>query len=64
VARKPELGKKWIWRCHIDVSNPNKEVWDFIEPFVTKYDAAVFSAPAFARELPIRQFSSRRPSIP
>ena len=56
VTRKKDLGKKWIWRCHIDVSHPNQEVWDFLQPFVVQYDAAVFSAPAFSRELPIRQF--------
>ena len=56
ITRKKELGKKWIWRCHIDVSHPNQEVWDFLQPFVVQYDAAVFSAPAFSRELPIRQF--------
>jgi len=56
VIRKKELGKKWIWRCHIDVSHPNQEVWNFLQPFVVQYDAAVFSAPAFSHELPIRQF--------
>ena len=56
VNKKKELGRKWIWRCHIDVSHPNQDVWDFLRPFVVQYDAAVFSAPAFSRELPIRQF--------
>ncbi|MBI2831060.1 MAG: glycosyltransferase [Chloroflexi bacterium] len=56
IARKSKSGKKWIWRCHIDVSHPNEEVWRFLEPFVVQYDSAVFSAPAFSRELPIRQF--------
>ncbi len=56
VTRKKELGKKWIWRCHIDVSHPNQEVWNFLQPFVVEYDAAVFSAPAFSSELPIPQF--------
>ena len=56
ITRKKESGKKWIWRCHIDLSNPNKEVWDFLKPFVVQYDAAVFSAPAFAGQLPVRQF--------
>jgi len=55
VNKKKELGRKWIWRCHIDVSHPNQDVWDFLRPFVVQYDAAVFSAPAFSRELPIRQ---------
>jgi trehalose synthase len=56
VKKKKELGKRWIWRCHIDISQPNEEVWNFLQPFVVQYDAAVFSAPAFARPLPIRQF--------
>lgn len=56
VQRKKAVGGKWIWRCHIDVSKPNEEVWNFLEPFVTQYDGSVFSAPAFSRELPIRQF--------
>ncbi len=56
VTRKKELGRKWVWRCHIDLSHPNQEVWNFLQPFVVQYDAAVFSAPAFSRELPIRQF--------
>ena len=56
ITKKKELGRKWVWRCHIDLSHPNKKVWDFLRPFVVQYDAAVFSAPAFSRELPIRQF--------
>ena len=56
IAKKKELGEKWIWRCHIDVSNPDKRVWDFLRNFVIGYDAAVFSAPNFSQELPIRQF--------
>jgi trehalose synthase len=56
IERKKELGKNWIWRCHIDVSKPNEAAWNFIKPWVTQYDAAVFSAPAFSTPLPMRQF--------
>jgi len=56
IERKKQLGKKWVWRCHIDVSKPDDAVWRFLEQFVVQYDAAVFSAPAFSRPLPIRQF--------
>jgi len=55
ISMKQAIGKKWIWRCHIDLSHPDQEVWHFLEPFVTQYDAAVFSAPAFSRYLPIPQ---------
>lgn len=48
---------KWIWRCHVDVSNPNQKVWKFLMDFIVKYDSAVFSAPTFSQVvLPIRQF--------
>jgi len=53
---KKKSNNKWIWRCHIDVSNPNEKVWRFLMDFIIQYDAAVFSAPAFSRRLPIRQF--------
>lgn len=56
ILRKPELGRQWIWRCHIDVSNPDPSVWDFLEPYVGKYDAAVFSMPDFAQKLPVPQY--------
>ncbi|MDD3983292.1 MAG: glycosyltransferase [Candidatus Omnitrophica bacterium] len=49
-------GNKWLWRCHIDVSNPSRRVWDFLMDFIPRYDSAVFSAPSFSRRLPIRQF--------
>ncbi|MFY9402830.1 MAG: glycosyltransferase [Candidatus Omnitrophota bacterium] len=47
---------KWLWRCHIDVSNPNQKVWGFLMDYIVKYDSAVFSAPSFSQRLPIRQF--------
>lgn len=56
IAKKKEIGRKWLWRCHIDVSHPNEAVWDFLQPMIVQYDSAVFSAPAFSRPLPIRQF--------
>jgi trehalose synthase len=46
----------WIWRCHIDVSNPIKEVCDFLTRYCKLYNAAVFSVAKFARALPIDEF--------
>jgi trehalose synthase len=56
IGRKQEANKKWIWRCHIDVSNPEKTVWNFLEPYIVQYDSTVFSSPSFSRPLPVRQF--------
>ena len=54
-ARKPNR-QRWVWRCHIDLSKPNPEVWDFLRPFVEKHDAAIFSSQAFARHLNLPQY--------
>jgi len=53
---KKKQDNKWLWRCHVDVSNPNEKVWNFLMEYIVRYDAAVFSAPSFSRRLPIRQF--------
>jgi trehalose synthase len=53
-ARRP--GDKWVWRCHIDLSTPQRRAWAFLRRYVARYDAAVFSLPAFAQHLPIPQF--------
>src|SRR5207247_623791 len=29
---------KWLWRCHIDVSVPEPEVWQFFSGLVNRYD--------------------------
>ncbi|MBN2369174.1 MAG: glycosyltransferase [Vicinamibacteria bacterium] len=44
---------KWIWRCHIDLSRPQRGTWAFLEPFIRRYDGAVFHIAPFARRLPI-----------
>lgn len=55
VEQKEELGRKWIWRCHIDFTDPRPEVWDFLKGYIERYDGAVFSAPAFSRPLSVKQ---------
>ena len=46
----------WVWRCHIDVSNPNRAVWDFLMQFMPQYDAMIISSPSFTRPLPVPQY--------
>jgi trehalose synthase len=40
-------GAKWIWRCHIDTSEPNEAVLEFMLPFLAEYDALVFTMEGF-----------------
>lgn len=48
--------RRWIWRCHIDVSTPDPRVWEFLKPYVDRYDSSVFSMPEFSQQLQIPQF--------
>jgi len=46
----------WIWRCHIDLTDPHAELWDFLKGFVLKYDQMVVSSEKyFKNDLPIDQ---------
>ncbi|MEI8000539.1 MAG: glycosyltransferase [Actinomycetes bacterium] len=38
---------KWIWRCHIDLTDADHDVWEFYRPFVQQYDASVWTMPEF-----------------
>jgi trehalose synthase len=40
-------GARWIWRCHIDTSHPNVDIWEFLRPFLEVYDAAIFTMKEF-----------------
>lgn len=48
-----ERKNKWIWRCHIALESPKREVWNYIKKFVTKYDAAIFSLRDYVEPLTI-----------
>lgn len=41
---------KWIWRCHIDTSNPNPDTWNFLYPFMKEYDAVIFTLDEFVKD--------------
>jgi trehalose synthase len=56
ITKKRDIGRKWIWRCHIDISQPDRRAWEFLKQFVINYDGWVLSSPNFSQELPIRQF--------
>ncbi|HIH70353.1 glycosyltransferase [Methermicoccus shengliensis] len=46
----------WIWRCHVDLSNPNPEVWDFLKSFILRYDAVWVSNEKYkSDDLPVEQ---------
>ena len=52
----PNRRGQWVWRCHIDVSRPQRHVWRFLERHVRAFDASIFSLPQFTRALPHREY--------
>ncbi len=46
----------WMWRCHIDISNPVTAVWSRMEKYVMYYNNIIYSAPKFARSLSVDEF--------
>ncbi len=56
VEERSHYSNKWVWRCHIDFSEPRQNVWFFLKDFIEEFDGAIFSAPAFSRPLSTKQF--------
>jgi trehalose synthase len=56
MVEKRRPGQNFVWRCHIDASAPHRALWLFLERYVRRYDAALFSAPQFTGRLPIPQY--------
>jgi len=56
LIRSYRKHQPWIWRCHIDLTEPHKDLWDFIKGFLLKYDQVVFSSEKyFKKNLPTDQ---------
>jgi trehalose synthase len=46
----------WVWRCHIDLSHPNKTLWNYLKKFTLKYDMVIVSHEDYKKEdLPVEQ---------
>jgi trehalose synthase len=41
----------WVWTCHVDLSNPNPELWAYLRGFVERYDAVILSLKEYEKEL-------------
>ncbi|KAF5990644.1 glycosyltransferase [Streptomyces sp. WAC00263] len=55
---------KWVWRCHIDSSQPNPQVWARLRPLLAAYDAAVFTLGAFVPpDVPLSRVEIIPPAI-
>ena len=45
----------WIWRCHVDLSHPNEDLWYFLKGYILAYDGIIVSDEQYVRkELPMK----------
>jgi trehalose synthase len=67
AALLPFHGKddaRWIWRCHIDTSEPEPGVWAFLRELLADYDAAIYTTSEFvAPDLPVGRVEIIPPAI-
>jgi trehalose synthase len=60
----PESNAKWIWRCHVDSSQPHEPAWDFLLPYVEEHDAAIFTMKEFIpHKLTMNKIATMPPAI-
>ena len=60
----PDNKAKWIWRCHVDSSEPDDTAWHFLRPYIEEHDAAVFTTKKFIpRNLHLDKIVTIAPAI-
>ncbi len=45
----------WVWRCHVDLGAPNRELWSYLTRYVEMYDAVILSSPDYRQDLKVPQ---------
>ena len=50
-----EKKSPWIWRCHVEISDPHAATWAYLSKFVEKFDAAIFSTKEYSQNLTVPQ---------
>ena len=43
-------GGKWLWRCHIDLTDAQPEAWALLKPYVHEYDGSIWTMREYVRE--------------
>ncbi len=45
----------WIWRCHVDLTRPNKEVMRYLLPYINMYDAVILTLKEYKQKFRVPQ---------
>ncbi|HEX5417675.1 MAG TPA: glycosyltransferase [Chloroflexota bacterium] len=62
---RPGLGTtRFIWRCHIDLTNANQQIWEFLRPYLAPYHAAIFTMQDYVKsDIPVDLIELIAPAI-
>lgn len=41
----------WVWRCHVDLTNPNPELWSYLRPMIESYDAVILTMEQYRQNI-------------
>lgn len=56
LVRYFKKNQPWVWRCHIDLSEPNEDVWRFLRTYLLRYDVMLISSEKYRKpDLPVEQ---------
>ncbi len=56
MVRFYKKAQPWVWRCHVDLSDPNSDLWSYLKGFILRYDVMVVSSETYLKEdLPVEQ---------
>jgi trehalose synthase len=51
-----EHASPWVWRCHIDITHANPQAWEFMEPYISRYDRMIVSSDIYrVKDLELQQ---------
>jgi len=54
LIRYYRKSQPWIWRGHIDLSDPNPTLWEYLKAFILRYDLVIVSSKAYQKtDLPV-----------
>ena len=56
VTHYPDRRTPWIWRCHLDLSYPDRKLWRYLKPFIEQYDAVIYSVKDYCQKAAVPQF--------
>lgn len=49
IDKRENDGRTWLWRCHIDLSEPQMGPLNFLNNYIKRYDYAIISAQKYAQ---------------